>query len=213
MSLRLFEDDVLFMQRLLKAEGFYVGELDGIWGPLTSRAVELFEQRTRMIRERMRGYDLRSERCITGLLPSVQRLARRFLGAVRDAGFDARIISGTRSYLAQNVLFRRGRYGNPGPVVTNARGGRSFHNFGVAWDIGLFAGDGSYLTDAAPYERAAEAGMLEGLQWGGHYRRFVDRPHYQMQLGLDVGEVRARFEAGVPYTPAGVLGDGIDAQG
>lgn len=205
MSLRLFEDDVLFAQRLLKAEGFYVGELDGIWGPLTERAVELFEQCTREIRERLRGFDLRSERHITGLLPSVQHYARRFLADLLEAGFNARIISGTRSYHAQNALFRRGRYGNPGARVTNARGGRSFHNFGVAWDIGLFADDGRYLTDGEPYQRAAEAGLVEGLQWGGHFRRFVDRPHYQLQLGLDVDEVRMRFEAGIPYTPTGVL--------
>jgi peptidoglycan L-alanyl-D-glutamate endopeptidase CwlK len=205
MSLRLFEDDVLFAQRLLKAQGLYVGELDGIWGPLTGRAAGLFEQRTHAIRERMRGFDLRSERNITTLMLGVQRHARRFLARLHEAGLNARIISATRSYQAQNALYRRGRYGNPGAVVTNARGGRSFHNFGVAWDIALFADDGRYLTDEGPYERAAEIALVEGLEWGGHFRGFVDRPHYQLQLGLNVAQVRMRFEAGIPYTPAGVL--------
>jgi peptidoglycan L-alanyl-D-glutamate endopeptidase CwlK len=49
-----------------------------------------------------------------------------FLRTVRDAGIEARIISGTRTYTEQNTLFRQGRFGNPGPKVTKARGGQAF---------------------------------------------------------------------------------------
>lgn len=207
MSLRLFENDVLFIQRLLAAEGLYEGELDGIWGPLTERAAVRFEHRTGVIREQMQTFDLRSESQLSGLLLAAQRAAREFLAHVLDAGILARIISGTRGYAEQNALFRRGRYGNPGPRVTNARGGQSFHNFGLAWDIGIFARDGRYLIEAEPYERAAEAGLastalLDTVEWGGDNPRFVDRPHYQLRTGLSHREVLARFEAGVRYLPA-----------
>jgi peptidoglycan LD-endopeptidase CwlK len=128
-----------------------------------------------------------------------QRAARRFMGAILARGIDVRVISGTRSYEEQNALFRRGRFGNPGPRVTNARGGQSRHNFGIAWDIGIFAG-GAYVTEAAPYDRAAEVGLIKGIEWGGHWTSFVDRPHYQLALPFGTGEIRRRFEAGEPYT-------------
>lgn len=32
MSARLFESDVIFLQRLLKAHGLYAGTINGIWG-------------------------------------------------------------------------------------------------------------------------------------------------------------------------------------
>jgi hypothetical protein len=32
MSDRLFEDDVIFLQRLLKSGGLYTDTIDGIWG-------------------------------------------------------------------------------------------------------------------------------------------------------------------------------------
>lgn len=202
MSLRLFTDDVLFLQRLLKAQGLYGAGLDGIWGPVTEAGATRFQALSLQIRERHRTFDLRSEAQISTLLLTAQAKARAFLARVLDAGIIARIISGTRRYEEQNRLFRRGRYGNAGPVVTNARGGQSLHNFGLAWDIGVFGTDGSYLTVPEPYERAAEAGLVEGLEWGGHNPRFVDRPHFHLETGLGVAELRARFEAGVAYAPA-----------
>lgn len=201
MSLRLFVDDVLFTQRLLKAEGLYVGELDGVWGPLTTAATTAFEMASMDIRQELGSFDMRSEAELVGLLLLAQRVARGFLGRLLDAGLKARIISGTRTYLAQNALYRRGRWGNPGPVVTNARGGQSFHNFGVAWDIGLFADDGAYLVSAGPYRDAAQAGLGEGIDWGGNNVRFIDLPHYRLTLPLTVNEVRQRFHLGLPYVP------------
>ncbi|HEY5804156.1 MAG TPA: M15 family metallopeptidase [Lysobacter sp.] len=199
MSQRLFPDDVLFTQRLLRAQSLYAGRLDGRWGPLTEAASLEFERQTDAIRSQSREFDARSEVQLLTLLLPAQRAARASLSRMIDAGLRARILSGTRSYAEQNALFRRGRYGNPGPVVTNARGGQSMHNFGAGWDIGLFDANGRYLQTAAPYDTAAAMGVGDGLEWGGHNKRFVDRPHYQLRLGLAVAEVRRRFEAGRPY--------------
>lgn len=199
MSQRLFEGDVLFTQRLLKVQGLYVGRLDGRWGPLTERAAQDFEQASVAIRQELGEFDARSEARLATLLLPAQDAARRFLARVLEAGLHVRILSGTRSYAEQNALFRRGRYGNPGPVVTNARGGQSLHNFGVAWDIGVFDASGRYRQDGASYERAARAGMQSRLEWGGDNPRFVDRPHYQLRLELPIAEIRRRFESGRTY--------------
>lgn len=44
---------------------------------------------------------------------------------------------GLRSFVDQDALYAKGRT-TPGPVVTNARGGLSFHNYGLASDWDFF---------------------------------------------------------------------------
>ncbi len=198
MSVPLFGGDVLFQQRLLKTARLYPGALDGLWGPLTDQATATFAVASEDIASRHGRFDARSEHRIASLQLPAQKAARTFLARTRASGLDARIISATRGYDEQNQLFRRGRYGRPGPKVTNARGGQSNHNFAIAWDIGLFEA-GVYLTGAAAYERAAQAGLIDELEWGGTWRSFRDTPHYQLANGLSVAATRALFEAGKRY--------------
>ncbi|WP_218508814.1 M15 family metallopeptidase [Variovorax sp. dw_308] len=199
MSAPLFAGDVLFFQRLLRADGFYHDDLDGDWGPNTEKAARDYDAAAQQIRSQTRTFDARSEGCILTLSIAAQRRAREFLTKVLDGGVIARIISGTRTYAEQDALFRKGRFGNPGPRVTNARGGQSNHNFGVAWDIGIFTTAGGYLDDGPGYDKAAALGLPAGggnVEWGGNWTTFVDRPHYQLALGLSVSQLRQRFEAG-----------------
>ncbi len=110
-----------------------------------------------------------------------------------------KIISGTRSYTEQNKLFRQGRYHNPGPVITNARGGSSAHNFGIAWDIGIFSESRGYIPDGPLYDKVAKASLSDTLEWGGDWTKFVDRAHYQLKLTAPIQLVRKQFEAGEQY--------------
>jgi peptidoglycan LD-endopeptidase CwlK len=198
MSLQLFGDDVVFLQRFLKCSGLYAGKLDGIWGRKTDAGMNAFEQQTATLADQIGTFDPGSERNIRTLAPQVQELARRFLAAVLAAGIPARVISGTRTYAEQNALYRQGRFGDPGRRVTLARGGQSNHNFGLAWDIGIFR-NGSYLGESPLYRRAAEVGLVPPLEWGGQWRTFVDLPHYQLRTGNTVAIVRQRFESGLSY--------------
>lgn len=195
MSARLFSDDITFLQRLLRAEGLYNAEIDGVWGPETESAVQLFDSESQQIMSVTRGFDSRSERSITTLALRAQRSARLSLGRILDGGLRARIISGTRTYEQQDVLYRQGRE-SPGPIVTHARAGYSNHNFGIAWDIGLFANDGSYIDTGSMYDRAADLGLSADLEWGGSWKSFVDKPHYQLHIPMEIDELRVAFESG-----------------
>lgn len=196
MSARIFPDDILFFQRLLRSDGLYLADLDGIWGPLTEGAVVQYERQADAIAAAVGAFDARSENNLRTLALRAQRPAREFLARVRAAGLHARIISGTRTYAMQDALYRQGRFGNPGPRVTNARGGQSNHNFGIAWDIGIFTAAGGYVTDGPPYDDAAAAGAAPELEWGGAWVSFVDKPHWQLATGLTLAELRTRFESG-----------------
>lgn len=132
---------------------------------------------------------------------NAQDWARAHIEAINNSGilpdgFEVRIISAYRSYEEQNALFAQGRT-KPGPRVTNARGGQSNHNFGVAWDIGIFA-DGKYLPNSPLYKSIAPIGKKLGLEWGGDWTSFPDLPHYQVPTGLGVHAMHKLKLAGNP---------------
>jgi peptidoglycan L-alanyl-D-glutamate endopeptidase CwlK len=203
MSRHLFGDDVIFHQRLLKAQGLYAGALDGLWGAQTEAADLEFERRGKHL-EALGPSDGRSEQRLAGLHLKAQEAARRLLSLANEAGFRVRLISGTRSYAEQDQLHAQGRHGNAGPRVTNARGGQSNHNFGIAWDVGLFDDAGGYLNgdtnaEIAEYRRLGELARPLGLEWGGDWKTIPDVPHYQLPTGRSVAETRRLFEAGEAY--------------
>jgi len=180
MSYPFFPDDVAFAQRFLARAGFYRAAIDGDWGPKTDHAYDAFVRETARIAAELGTFDARSERHIATLLPEAQKAARLFLKKAIGGGHDVRILSGTRSYAEQATLFRKGRWGNPGPRVTNARPGQSLHHHGVAWDIGVFK-NGQYQTAQAPYVAVAKYHDPATTEWGGSWKSFKDTPHYQLR--------------------------------
>ncbi|MCL7943691.1 M15 family metallopeptidase [Marinobacter sp. ATCH36] len=199
MSDRLFGEDVLFFQRLLKSEGFYRGALDGLWGPISEAAGNAFDTEYEKLKRKLGAFDRRTEQKISSLSIRAQKEAREFMTRALSRGVSVKIISGTRTYDEQNQLFRRGRYGNPGPVITRARGGQSNHNFGIAWDIGIFREDGTYSVSESDYDAVAEY-AAGPLVWGGSWLSFKDSPHYQLATAkTQIAWVRTRFEQGEAY--------------
>ena len=197
MSAHLFPNDVLFLQRMLSCCGLYSDKLDGDWGPNTDDAEKAFEAACNSIALMHPTFDQRSETNIRTLQTDVQKLCRDSVGRIRDAGFNVRVISGTRTYAEQTAIYRQGRFGNPGRVVSNAKAGQSWHNFGRAWDIGLFDKDGNYLTSGPKYREASAHGKIPGVEWGGDWKSFKDEPHYQVTGDLKtLSAMRANFERG-----------------
>ena len=121
----------------------------------------------------------RSERFIATLLPHVRPYARALYFKARDNGIAINIISGTRTYAEQDALYAQGRT-SAGDIVTNARGGHSNHNFGIAFDIGVFSGN-RYLPESPLYKAVGALGMELGLEWGGNWKTIVDQPHFQLR--------------------------------
>ncbi len=123
--------------------------------------------------------DNRSEKAIATLLPQVQPIARALVQKAAASGIQIKIISGLRSYAEQDALYAQGRTA-PGNKVTNARGGYSNHNFGIAFDVGVFAGT-KYLPESPQYKAVGILGVDLGLEWGGNWKTLVDEPHFQLR--------------------------------
>ena len=194
MSYQLLTQDILFYQRFLKANGFYHDLLDGKWGPNTNKADADFVAQSAAIAEQLGKLDVRSEGNIITLIPKGQVEARKFLLLCKNIGKDVRIISGTRTYAEQDALYAQGRTA-PGPIVTRAKGGQSNHNFGIAWDIGIF-NNGNYSTNDAEYISLANAilPLINTIEWGGNWHSLKDNPHYQLKpVKDDVAVIRHLF--------------------
>ena len=129
--------------------------------------------------------DARSEKVIATLQPPVRPMARALVQKAALNGIEIRIISGLRSYAEQNALYAQGRT-LAGRKVTNARGGYSNHNFGIAFDVGVFEGS-RYLGESPKYKAVGALGMELGLEWGGSWKTIIDEPHFQLRPAWAAG--------------------------
>jgi peptidoglycan L-alanyl-D-glutamate endopeptidase CwlK len=143
--------------------------------------------------------DPRSAAAIATLLPAAQRAARGLLAAANDGrlgpGMVVKVICGTRSYAEQTALYAQGRT-TPGPIVTDAPAGYSNHNFGIAFDVGIFQ-HGEYLADSPLYAQVGALGRSQGLEWGGDFSSFRDEPHFQLPYPGTLAKARALVAAGM----------------
>lgn len=145
----------------------------------------------------------RSAARLAGLHPVIERAARLLIDRCYAKGVPIVITQGLRTIAEQNTLYAQGR-SKPGAIVTNARGGYSYHNFGLAVDFALLLpdgrqvswdmkrdGDGDGTADWAEVVRQAKA---LGFEWGGDWSGFKDYPHLQMDFGLSTADLRAGKE-------------------
>ncbi|TYV04853.1 M15 family metallopeptidase [Listeria monocytogenes] len=87
-----------------------------------------------------------------------------------------------RSKAEQDALYEQGR-SKPGPIVTNAKGGQSNHNFGVAVDLCLYTNDGKdviWETNTKRWKRVVAVAKSVGFKWGGDWTSFKDYPHFEL---------------------------------
>jgi D-alanyl-D-alanine dipeptidase len=139
--------------------------------------------------------DPRSERNIATLEPTTAKLAREHLRRLAAEGYTFKVTSATRTFSEQAALYAKGRTA-PGPKVTNARPGSSWHNFGLAYDLTLFQGDKNPVWEHPAYDLAGKIGKDLGLRWGGEFKTLVDRPHFERPIGLSLAEARQKYPLG-----------------
>lgn len=140
--------------------------------------------------------DARTLKNIATLDPKCQERFRAFAEEAKDVaakfGCDYVMISGNRTWAEQDALFARR------PKVTNARGGQSNHNFGIAGDFGVFRGK-EYVDETDPslahrvHKACAALAKEYGLEWGGAWKSFTDLPHYEVATGLTMVSKRKLY--------------------
>lgn len=112
-----------------------------------------------------------------------------------------------RTFAEQDALYAQGRT-KPGSIVTYARGGQSYHNFGIAIDICLVVdtdGDGDYDKASWDFKKDFDGDgevdfneidfVFNLYGWKGLYKngKRWDLPHFQKTFGLSEMELLKRF--------------------
>jgi D-alanyl-D-alanine carboxypeptidase-like protein/LysM domain-containing protein len=139
------------------------------------------------------------------IAPVLAGKARSLIESCRQAGVDIRVSQALRTWREQDALYAQGRTA-PGAIRTYARGGESFHNFGMAFDIVLLE-SGRVTWDAhhRGWRVAGEIGTGLGLLWGGNWKSLKDLPHFEMRGQLTLRDCRALYPAGLPAVWARLL--------
>ena len=96
-----------------------------------------------------------------------------------------------RTIKEQDALYQLGRT-KAGKIVTNAKGGQSYHNFGLAIDLVLIIDgkeaswdtlkdyDGDKVSD---WKECVAIFKKYGYEHGGEWVKFKDEPHFQKTFG------------------------------
>ena len=121
-----------------------------------------------------------------------------------------------RTLAEQNALYAQGRTklydanGNKLGIVTKAKGGQSIHNYGLALDIVLIKdkdGHGTFETasweDTVDFDKDGKADWMEivkifkanGWTWGGDWKTFKDKPHFEKTFGHTWRSLLAKHNA------------------
>lgn len=133
----------------------------------------------------------RAEKKLVGVHPLVATKARQLIERAYREGINVIITQGLRTVEEQNELYAQGRT-KPGRIVTNAKGGYSYHNYGLAFDFAIMKDDGSVSWNVDDkWKRVGAIGKSLGLEWGGDWTSFKDYPHFQYTFGLSLADLRA----------------------
>lgn len=115
------------------------------------------------------------------LYPPLAKAVRTLAETLASEGIRILVVQGLRTVAEQDALFARGRTA-PGSIVTNAAGGHSWHNFGLAVDLAPLAPDGTidWNSGHPQWKRMEAVGVSLGLTSGANWKRLVDAPHFQI---------------------------------
>lgn len=131
----------------------------------------------------------------------VKNLVDTINTSVLTGNAKVRVAQGLRTFAEQNALYAKGRTA-PGPKVTNAKGGDSIHNYGLAIDIVLIIDGKTASWDTKKdFDKDQQSDWMEvvqvfkkaGFSWGGDWRTFKDMPHFEKTNGNSLKQLKDKY--------------------
>jgi peptidoglycan LD-endopeptidase CwlK len=160
-----------------------------------------------LMAEPRKNVTARSERLVSGLHESVQPLAQKLIEAAAQEGINITLVQGNRTNAEQDAIYAQGRT-TPGPIVSNTKGGESWHNFGLAFDVAIIssgpkppAGKVTFPPDKAIWQRLGALGQQLGMTWGGGFSTLADYGHFEFHPGITKDQARAGARPGATAVP------------
>lgn len=124
--------------------------------------------------------DTVSELRLSLVYPGLAQKVRDMAAQLEEEAIDIRVTQGLRTMEEQDALYAKGRTAS-GAIVTNAKAGTSWHNFGLAVDVAPLTPRGiDWNTSDPVWSRIVGVGVFFGLVAGAEWRTFPDWPHFQL---------------------------------
>jgi hypothetical protein len=136
----------------------------------------------------------KNEDKIATLHPKIREKAKQLIDKAKNEGIDLLITSGYRTYAEQDELYKQGRT-KKGAIVTNAKGGQSNHNFGLAFDV-VPVVNGKLDWKSKEWNKIGKIGKSLGFKWGGNWTSIKDYPHFEMMFGNTLSMLRNKIKSG-----------------
>lgn len=111
------------------------------------------------------------------------------------AGVHPFIVQTLRTFEEQDLLYQKGRT-RPGPKVTNAKPGSSFHQYGLAIDFCLEINGKLVWKVDTNWMTVVDCFKKYDFTWGGDWKSFKDYPHVEKSFGFTWKELLAIYKAG-----------------
>lgn len=135
-----------------------------------------------------------SSRSIEDLNFPTRELAKKFLTECAKAGITVLIYCTKRSAVEQDGLYAIGRT-LPGSIVTNAKGGHSWHNFGSAFDFVPMLYGKPQWGNKSLYAKCGAIAESVGLEWAGRWTGGLkETSHCQYRGGLTLAQAKSGME-------------------
>lgn len=112
--------------------------------------------------------------------PKLQAIVPRIIEECNKQGLPVLITDGFRTKAEQDKIYAQGRTA-PGIIVSGARYPYSPHNWGVAIDFCRNVRGREYDDADNFFYRVAYIAKQFGMEWGGDWKNFVDKPHLQLK--------------------------------
>jgi len=138
-----------------------------------------------------------NSRDINDLKPYVKYLAQKLIDEAKKQGLKVLITSTLRDAEYQAYLYSFGRT-RKGQIITNVKLPAA-HGYGLAFDICQNI-KGKEWEDAF-FRKAGKIGVSIGLEWGGNWKTFIDKPHFQYVGGLTNKQIRSGMLPKFPKIP------------
>ena len=132
-----------------------------------------------------------NSRNLNDLAPPVKLRVEWLMGLCVANNIDLLITSTYRDKDSQDALYAQGRTA-PGKIVTNAKGGESYHNYKCAVDVvPLVNGKPDWDGSHPVWAKIGELGKTAGLEWAGEWKKFKELAHFQYIGGLTLADLAA----------------------
>lgn len=129
---------------------------------------------------------------LDSLHPKVRADFKQFIEDSEEGlNITLRIAQGLRTMEEQQALYDLGRK-KPGSIVTNAKAGSSYHNYGLAVDLVVMVDN--KLDWNYDMGKLVTYAIKKGISWGGSWRKFKDKPHFEKTFGINWKDMLAKYQ-------------------